>query len=53
VQAAQNIKEALDLKYGPTWHVIVGEGFSLEITYEVWHLCKEITYKVWHLCKIL
>ena len=34
-QAAQNIKELLDLKYGPTWHVIVGEGFSFEITYEV------------------
>jgi dynein light chain 4 len=34
-KAAQNIKENLDVKYGPTWHVIVGEGFSFDITYEV------------------
>jgi dynein light chain 4, axonemal len=24
-KAAQNIKEALDKKFGPTWHVCVGE----------------------------
>ena len=24
-KAAQNIKESLDKKFGPTWHVCVGE----------------------------
>ena len=30
----QNIKEILDKKFGPSWHVIVGEGFGFEISYE-------------------
>ncbi len=29
------IKEILDKKFGPSWHVIVGEGFGFEISYEV------------------
>ena len=29
------IKDTMDKKFGPTWHVIVGKGFSYEITYEV------------------
>ncbi|XP_023335664.1 dynein light chain 4, axonemal-like [Eurytemora carolleeae] len=33
--AAKMIKENLDIKYGPTWHVVVGEGFSFDLTYEV------------------
>ena len=31
---SQNIKEILDKKFGPSWHVIVGEGFGFEISYE-------------------
>merc|ERR1712018_471471 len=31
---AKNIKEVLDKKFGPSWHVIVGEGFGFEISYE-------------------
>ena len=32
---AKMIKEILDKKFGPSWHVIVGEGFGFEISYEV------------------
>ena len=31
---SKNIKEVLDKKFGPSWHVIVGEGFGFEISYE-------------------
>lgn len=31
----QAIKEALDRKFGPRWHVIAGNYFSFEITHEV------------------
>ena len=31
---AKMIKEILDKKFGPSWHVIVGEGFGFEISYE-------------------
>ena len=31
---SKNIKEILDKKFGPSWHVIVGEGFGFEISYE-------------------
>ena len=27
-------QEVLDKKFGPSWHVIVGEGFGFEISYE-------------------
>lgn len=33
--AAQMIKEALDKKFGASWHVVVGEGFGFEISYEL------------------
>lgn len=29
------IKELMDRKFGAPWHVVVGEGFSYEVTYEV------------------
>jgi dynein light chain 4 len=29
------IKETLDKKFGPAWHVVVGEGYGFEITHEV------------------
>ena len=29
------IKEVLDKKFGPSWHVVVGEGFGFELSYEV------------------
>ena len=29
------IKDTMDKKFGHTWHVIVGKGFSYDITYEV------------------
>ena len=36
--AARMIKETLDKKFGPAWHVVVGEGFGFEITHEVKNL---------------
>ncbi len=35
VQCAKAIKELLDKKFGASWHVVVGEGFGFEISYEV------------------
>ena len=29
------IKEALDVKFGTTWHVVVGEGFGFDVSYEI------------------
>lgn len=34
-QAAQMIKDALDKRFGTTWHVVVGEGFGFDISYEI------------------
>ena len=34
-EAAQMIKEALDKRFGTTWHVVVGEGFGFDISYEI------------------
>ncbi|GLH00361.1 hypothetical protein R5R35_006521 [Gryllus longicercus] len=31
--AARMIKESMDKNYGPSWHVVVGEGFGFEISY--------------------
>lgn len=36
--AARMIKETLDKKFGPAWHVVVGEGYGFEITHEVKNL---------------
>eukprot|EP00694_Reclinomonas_americana_P005088 EC793713.1.p2 GENE.EC793713.1~~EC793713.1.p2 ORF type:complete len:106 (+),score=29.24 EC793713.1:55-372(+) len=33
--ASKYIKDSLDKKLGGPWHVILGEHFSFEITYEV------------------
>ncbi|KAI3385210.1 hypothetical protein SNEBB_001952 [Seison nebaliae] len=33
--AAKFIKETMDKKYGPSWHVVVGEGFGFELTYDL------------------
>ncbi len=33
--AAKMIKEALDKRLGPSWHCVVGEGFSFNISYEL------------------
>ena len=35
IQCAKMIKEVLDKKFGPSWHVVVGEGFGFELSYEV------------------
>lgn len=32
--AAKSIKETMDKKFGTYWHVIVGEGFGFEVSYE-------------------
>ncbi|CAG0891266.1 unnamed protein product [Cyprideis torosa] len=32
--AARMIKEELDKKFGPSWHVVVGEGFGFEVSHE-------------------
>ena len=34
-QCAKAIKEILDKKFGASWHVVVGEGFGFELSYEV------------------
>ncbi|KAI5745347.1 hypothetical protein M8J76_010296 [Diaphorina citri] len=39
-QASRVIKDTMDKKYGPAWHVVVGETFGFEITYE----CKSLLY---------
>ena len=36
--AAKMIKEMMERKYGSTWHVVVGEGFGFDITYELSNL---------------
>ncbi|GAB0096163.1 Dynein light chain [Sergentomyia squamirostris] len=33
-QAAKLIKETMDKKFGSFWHVVVGEGFGFELSYE-------------------
>lgn len=33
-RAAKMIKDAMDKKYGPSWHVVVGESFGFEISFE-------------------
>ena len=33
--AAKMIKEAMDKKFGASWHAVVGEGYGYEITHEV------------------
>ncbi|CAD8050988.1 unnamed protein product [Paramecium sonneborni] len=30
--ACKTIKEALEKKYGPTWQVIIGEGYAYDVT---------------------
>eukprot|EP00798_Chlamydomonas_sp_ICE-L_P025056 gene25056-10707_t len=37
-KCTQMIKETMDKKFGSPWHVVVGSGFSYEITYEVKNL---------------
>eukprot|EP00798_Chlamydomonas_sp_ICE-L_P023958 gene23958-9530_t len=37
-KCTQMIKEMMDKKFGAPWHVVVGSGFSYEITYEVQNL---------------
>ncbi|XP_030388503.1 dynein light chain 4, axonemal [Scaptodrosophila lebanonensis] len=37
-QAAKIIKETMDKKFGIYWHVVVGEGFGFEISYETQNL---------------
>ncbi|XP_018573189.1 dynein light chain 4, axonemal [Anoplophora glabripennis] len=32
--ASKMIKEEMDKKFGPPFHVVVGEGFGFEISYE-------------------
>eukprot|EP00096_Caligus_rogercresseyi_P013071 TRINITY_DN572_c0_g1_i1.p1 TRINITY_DN572_c0_g1~~TRINITY_DN572_c0_g1_i1.p1 ORF type:complete len:137 (-),score=47.85 TRINITY_DN572_c0_g1_i1:251-661(-) len=36
--AAKQIKESLDRKFGASWHVVVGEGFGFEVSYELKNL---------------
>lgn len=37
-QAAKVIKETMDKKFGTYWHVVVGEGFGFEVSYETKNL---------------
>ncbi|RZC37494.1 Dynein light domain containing protein [Asbolus verrucosus] len=36
--AAKMIKDEMDKKFGPPFHVVVGEGFGFEISYECHNL---------------
>mmetsp|Transcript_37701 Transcript_37701/g.99654 ORF Transcript_37701/g.99654 Transcript_37701/m.99654 type:complete len:112 (+) Transcript_37701:104-439(+) len=36
--AARMIKETMDKKYNENWIVIIGQGFSFEVTHEVKHV---------------
>ena len=47
--AARFIKETLDKKFGPAWHVVVGEGYGFEITHEV----KNILYMFFGGCQAI
>lgn len=38
--AARMIKDQMDKKFGPPFHVVVGEGYGFEISYE----CKNLLY---------
>ena len=31
--AAKQVKEAMDRKFGPSWHCVIGEGFGFECTH--------------------
>lgn len=33
--AAKLIKETMDKKFGGPWHAVVGEGYTMEITYNL------------------
>lgn len=35
---AKALKEALDKRFGNSWHVVIGEGFAFEITHEMRNL---------------
>ncbi|CAG7718080.1 unnamed protein product [Allacma fusca] len=35
--ACKAIKEEMDKVYGPYWHVVVGESFGFEVTYQKEH----------------
>ena len=35
--AAKFTKDSMEKKYGPTWHVVCGEGFGFNVTYEQKH----------------
>ena len=37
-QAARMVKEQMDKKYNENWIVIIGKGFSFEVTHEVKHV---------------
>ncbi len=36
--AAKTVKEAMDKKFGTFWHVVIGEGFGFEVSYETKHI---------------
>ena len=38
-QCARLIKDTLDARFGQTWHVVVGEGFGMDLSYEVASWC--------------
>lgn len=37
-QAAKFVKEQMDKKFGSPWHVVMGESFGFDISYESKHL---------------
>lgn len=37
--AARMIKESMDKKFGPAFHVVVGESYGFELTYECTTIC--------------
>ena len=38
--ASKALKESMDKKYGPAWHVVMGEGYGFDLS----HDCKHLAY---------
>merc|ERR1712055_285942 len=34
-EAAKVIKETIDKRFGVAWHVVIGEGYGYEVTYDI------------------
>ncbi len=59
--ASKSIKEVLDKRYGPAWHVIIGEGYAYDISvqsgaYLLMYYNGNLgclVFKTWYLCEVI